>query len=110
MFNIAFMSCTASNIETVFQSSGKGLFQFDFHWHHVGATTVSYLTGNISILGDKYDMVHLQCCRVTVTGTLSSLNKLQKLTWVKVSLGNQITGAKTDLYNNGANITYWDCL
>jgi len=108
---------TTGNIENIFKSCSKGFYYIYF----VGEVYTVYImedngitnyynsiTGSISVLGDKYDLKDIAFENLpSVTGNISMLNKLQKLKSVYIK-GSGITGAKTDLYNSGANLTYFE--
>jgi len=98
---------TTGNIETTYVSSGKRLFFIDHSDYTVwGSTPYDRWIGSISIFSDKYDLEHIQFLRYQVSGTISMLGNLQKLKYVYLCFcGGRISGAKTDLYNRGANCT-----
>ena len=61
--------------------------------------------GNISVLGDKYNLEHITMVgERSIIGQIKDLKNLKKLYYVDFSNGS-VTGSKTDLYNNGVNIT-----
>ena len=63
------------------------------------------ITGNISIFGNKYDLRILQFERYsTINGEIKDLKNLKKL-YVVDFLHCSVTGSKTDLWNQGANVT-----
>jgi len=93
------------NISTVFKGSGKGLYYVSFR--SIRTPNISYYgtcNGNISVWSDCYDLEHIYAVYQNISGELSSLSKLQKLNYVMFTC-TSVTGAKEDLYNNGANIT-----
>lgn len=69
-------------------------------------TTVSsdLVSGNINVLGDKYDLKTIEFQRhKNIAGEAKSLKNLKKL-WHADFRYSSCTGSKTDLYNNGANV------
>jgi len=97
------------NLEIWFASSGKGLY-YIWYWNHAGSKTYYYnISGSISVWSECYDLEKIWVDGCDFTGTISMLGKLQKLYYVDFRVwGTAITGVKTDLYNNGANITYFN--
>lgn len=68
-------------------------------------TTGTTITGNISILSDKYDSSVIGLTgRKGVNGEVKSLKNLKKIWYLALNL-TSCTGSKTDLYNQGANVT-----
>ena len=68
-------------------------------------TTSTNVSGNINVLCDKYDLDSIRFYRYSnIVGELKSLKNLKKFYICYFTLCD-VTGAKADLYNNGANIT-----
>ena len=62
------------------------------------------ISGNISALGNKYDLEFIQIVRYsTIYGEVKSLKNLKKLYSLEINACN-CTGCKSDLYNEGVNI------
>lgn len=107
------------NIETMLANHpGKGLLEFClaflyFYPQNVGGyfdTSIrsTNISGNINIFSDKYDLSYTLIERYTyINGQLKDLKNLKKIWYVDFAWCN-VTGSKTDLYNNGANIRYFD--
>ena len=79
------------------------------------ASTVEYyqntyghnIYGNISVFADKYDAFRIYFqYRTDIVGELKSLKNLKKL-YTCYFLNCSVTGSKTDLWNNGANVYYF---
>lgn len=64
-------------------------------------------TGNISVFENKLRLreFHINWC-INITGQLISLKNLKKL-YFCMCRGTSVTGSKTDLYNGGANCSYF---
>ena len=108
----------SGNIEIMFNNhSGKGLWYilYDYlKWNH---TNGSYLygssykstdfAGNINIFANKYDIewIQIEQCSL-ITGEVKSLKNLKKFRVCYLG-GCSCTGSKTDLWNQGANITWF---
>ena len=64
----------------------------------------SNIEGNISVFSNKYDLKTIQIVRYSlINGDIKDLKNLKKLIYVYFDY-SQVTGSKTDLWNNGANI------
>ena len=73
--------------------------------YYDGSRTSTNVSGNICVFGNKYDIESIAVrCYVNVNGEIKSLKNLKKL-YFCYFLNCSVTGAKTDLYNNGANVT-----
>ena len=102
------------NIEVAFGNhSGKNLTYVRFVYCDTGYWGLNpnvmhpdgKLTGNISIFAGKYDLELIQIeCYPNISGEVKSLKNLKKLTYYRSSY-TEVTGSKTDLYNEGVNIT-----
>lgn len=102
------------NIATAYTNhSGKGLWYIAHtytkwtgtqnDWH----ATSNNVSGNISVFSNKYDIEDISIQRYSnITGEVKSLKNLKKLRQF-ICLITSITGSKTDLYNNGANCSYF---
>ena len=63
--------------------------------------------GNISVFANKYNLRQiLFTWYKNISGEVKSLKNLKKLYYLQIDRG-QITGSKTDLYNQGANLGYF---
>lgn len=101
------------NIETAFNSMNR-FNRCDFVWDKYvagdpyGGDVLTYSTnisGNINVFANKYDLVFFQIQYYTnVNGQLKDLKNLKKFLGCYLS-GCSATGSKTDLWNQGANIT-----
>lgn len=99
------------NIEITFVNANK-LYSFDYislHWsinnNRIEVVDNQNILGNISIFANKYDMEYLRITRCpNIIGQVKNLANLKKLYYCELSRCN-CTGSKTDLYNNGANVT-----
>ena len=97
----------SGNIETMFNNhSGKGLINIIIETSSDGRNYHSkYITGDISVFADKYDLEILMFPRhPNIIGEIKSLKNLKKLNICDFHNCN-CTGSKTDLYNQGVNIT-----
>lgn len=112
MLETMFLASITGNIETAFantyklygiQMSGLGYDpNSDYGDLNVNSTNIS---GNISVFGNKYNLEYIQIELYTnVNGQIKDMKNLKKLYWVKF-LYCSVTGSKTDLWNQGANIT-----
>ena len=94
------------NINTAFVNMNK-LYDIDISIIPVGSNRDDYktkYTGNISVFNNKYDLVYLMSqWNPGINGELKDLKNLKKLNMCDF-LHCSVTGSKTDLYNNGANL------
>jgi len=96
-----------ANIEIAYASCGKGFYRIKHHYSTGGSMTTGLITGSISVFSECYDLEYYSITEYDVIGTVSMLNKLQKLRWVSVTHLTRVTGSKEDLWNNGANIEHF---
>ena len=103
---------TTGNINTAFNNMNK-LYVINCLSYHYnpnnsngdGFVMDNTTSGNINVLSNKYNLEYLGFERYpNVTGEIKSLKNLKKFSRCYLG-GCSCTGAKTDLYNNGANIT-----
>ena len=87
------LSCATYN-------STRNVYGHDIH----KSTNVS---GNIFVFGDKYDLQSIQILSYTnVYGQVKDMKNLKKIRICQL-YGSNCTGSKTDLYNQGANVTHF---
>ena len=101
------------NISTAFVNSYKSYAIYISYDKYVAgdpyggdtADTSTNITGNISVFSDKYDLKAVQLeCYSQISGQIKDLKNLKKLNICDFWGGN-CTGSKTDLWNQGANVT-----
>ena len=104
----AYVNETTGNIEIMFNNTYK-ITYIDFvycKWRN-GNDDYTIKSTNIggSVFSNKYDLRILEIASYTsINGEIKDLKNLKKLYIVSLS-SSACTGSKTDLYNNGANIT-----
>ena len=100
------------NINQIFNQSYK-LYWIEFEYlkyddssgHYNGNYTSTDISGNINAFADKYDLEYLLIARYpNITGQVKDLKNLKKIYAINLAACS-CTGSKTDLWNQGANIT-----
>lgn len=104
---------TTGNVETAFTNINKLVIIANQYVKWTGSSndwgaTTTNINGNIRVFGNKYNLERILLYnRVNINGDLKSLKNLKKLYYVDLVYCD-IIGTKTDLYNQGANITHFD--
>ena len=111
IFRVSFIYDTSitCNIEVAFANAynlfGVGFSAAYSHYDYVTPTTSTNVYGNISVFGDKYNIGSIELDYYgNINGKLSDLKNLKKL-YSFICRYSALSGVKTDLYNNGANVT-----
>lgn len=115
-FSLEYVNNIMGNIETCFINKYK-LASMGLEYQAYNSnndTTDPYtrspnISGNISVFADKYDLQALTLrLYINVNGQVKDLKNLKKIYFFNCYRSWGITGSQSDLWNNGANCSYFN--